>query len=450
MDIVAGEKERGSLETLLTTAATRAEIVAAKQLAILSVALFITLTQVVNLLLYVTFRLIELPQNFVIDAPPRTVLTLLLLFVPVAAFIASVLLMISAYAKSYKEAQMYFMPVYLLSLVPSLASTLPGISLRSAIVVVPLANVSVAVREILVGKFDWPMIGVAFVAMSVAAAAMVRNSAKMLSKERLIVSGESDLALLEKGPDLFPRHVWRLYALMLVVIFVVAANVPQLQSFRRQVLFNVVLVMLGGSLLMIRAYGLSFRRALALRPVKPVVWLATLILIPSAHLVAIAFFRMADLVLPVPRQVLEQFSRQLLPETLPLWQLVLFISILPGICEEAAFRGVMLHGLRKKFRPAVLAIVVGIVFGFYHISLFRILPTAVLGIILSALALLTGSIFPCILLHAGNNALALLAERQGFPLASLEWWVYAGAAIVFALGFYLIYRNRTPYPDLRS
>ena len=77
--------------------------------------------------------------------------------------------MISAYAKSYKEAQLYFFPVYLVSLFPSVAGVLPGIRLRSAVVAVPLANVSVAVKEIMVDKFDWPMIGVAFAAMTGAA-----------------------------------------------------------------------------------------------------------------------------------------------------------------------------------------------------------------------------------------------------------------------------------------
>ena len=133
MDIISGEKERGTLETLLTTAAGRSEIVAAKQLAITSVALVITLIQGLNFLLYIQLKVIALPKDFDLQLPTGMALTLLLLFIPLAATIASILLMISAYAKSYKESQMYFFPVYLLSLIPSLASMMPGLSLRSAI-----------------------------------------------------------------------------------------------------------------------------------------------------------------------------------------------------------------------------------------------------------------------------------------------------------------------------
>src|SRR2546423_1597321 len=162
MDIISGEKERGTLETLLTTAVGRSEIVAAKQLAITSVGLVITLLQGLNFLLYIKLRVIDLPKDFDLQLSTGMALTLLLLFIPLAATIASVLLMISAYAKSYKESQMYFFPVYLLSLIPSLASMMPGISLRSAIAFVPLANVSVAAREILMGRPDILMIAVTF------------------------------------------------------------------------------------------------------------------------------------------------------------------------------------------------------------------------------------------------------------------------------------------------
>ena len=125
MDIIAGEKERGSLETLLTTAAGRGEIVAAKQLAIFIVGLVSTLIQLANMAC-LAFRIVKLPQDYIYNAPPLVIATLLALFIPVAAFIASVLLMISAYAKSYKEAQLYFFPVYLVSLSPSVRPSCPA------------------------------------------------------------------------------------------------------------------------------------------------------------------------------------------------------------------------------------------------------------------------------------------------------------------------------------
>ncbi len=449
MDIIAGEKERGSLETILTTAVTRSEVVTAKQLTILAVALVITVIQIAELLVFVTFKAIALPRGFVIEIPPVAIVTLLLLFVPVAAFISSVLLMLSAYAKSYKEAQLYFFPVYLLFWIPSLAGVLPGIALRSAIAVVPLANVSVAVREIMVGKFDWLMLSIVFIAMSAAALWTMRAAAKMLDEERLVTASESDAADLAGGADLFPKRVLRWYALLGVIMFVVAANVPQLATFRKQILFNELAIFLGGSLLMLRVYRLDIKQAWSLRLPKAAIWPAVLLLIPAANVMVVGIFRLADVFIPVPTQILEQFAESIMPKELSAWQMILFLAILPGICEELAFRGTLLYGLRRRARPAVLAIVVGIIFGFFHVSYFRIIPTGVLGIVLTTLALLTGSIFPCMVLHIGNNAFSYFASMQRLPIGKLGWWAYLVAAAVFAGCIYVIYRNRTPYPGLR-
>jgi sodium transport system permease protein len=179
------------------------------------------------------------------------------------------------------------------------------------------------------------------------------------------------------------------------------------------------------------------------------VWLAVLIIIPSGMLTGSGVFRLANLLVPVPSEVLEQFSREILPEGVPFWQVILLASVLPGLCEEIAFRGTLLHGLRRRFRPVTLALVVGLIFGLFHVSLFRIVPTAFLGVVLTAMALLTGSIFPGMVAHAGNNAFALWIGVTGRSAGVFDWWVYGVAALALVGGFAILYRVRTPYPDLR-
>ncbi len=448
IDSIAGEKERGSLETLLSTAAGRVEIVAAKQILILAVALFIAGIQVANLLVYVTLNIIELPKEWILELPPAVCFTLLALFIPFAAFVASALLLLSAYAKTYKEAQLYFFPVSLVCMIPSLAAVLPGISLRSAIAAVPIANVSVAVREIMVGKFDWPMIGVTLAVMTLAAGLTIRAAARMLTQEQLITANEMDAGVFTGGPSLFPGHVLRWFAVMGAVMFAAALNLPQLSTLQGQMIFNELVLFLGASMLMIRWYRLDPREALALRPVRPMVWIAVLVAIPSGSLTASGVFRLAGLIFPMPDRILEQFAREILPPGMPVWQLIFFVAVLPGLCEEIAFRGLLLHGLRRKFRPVTLTLVVGFIFGLFHVALFRILPTAFMGVALTAMALLTGSIFPGMVAHMGNNALALLAGTQGISLGTLDWWVYAFGAGFFALSFVILYHHRTPYPGL--
>src|SRR5262249_37237759 len=317
---------RGTLETLLTTAAGRSEIVAAKQLAITSVALVITLIQGLNFLLYIRLKVIALPKDFDFQLPTGMALTLLLLFIPLAGTIASVLLMISAYAKSYKESQMYFFPVYLLSLIPSLASMMPGLSLRSAIAFVPLANVSVAAREIMVGRPDAPMIAVTFGVMLCTAAFLMRASARMLTREDLIVPAHFEAAEFLGGPALFQKRILRWFALMWVITFAAASNIPALANFRRQLIFNEIVVLLGAVLLIIWTYRLNPREVLSLKPVKPAVWLAILFSIPSGYVTALGVFRIVNTVIPAPQQLLDRFSQDVIPKGMPAWQLLLYVA----------------------------------------------------------------------------------------------------------------------------
>src|SRR5262249_3928489 len=139
-DSIAGEKERGTLETILSTAVNRMEILAAKGLVILAIALLITVIQVGNLLVYAGFRLLPVPPDLTAAVSPGVAALLVLLFLPVAALAASALLLISGFARTYREAQMYFVPALLIGLVPAVVPFLPGVPLRSILVLVPVAN----------------------------------------------------------------------------------------------------------------------------------------------------------------------------------------------------------------------------------------------------------------------------------------------------------------------
>jgi membrane protease YdiL (CAAX protease family) len=188
---------------------------------------------------------------------------------------------------------------------------------------------------------------------------------------------------------------------------------------------------------------------LALRAPKPVIWLAVLVAIPGGLLSGIGLFRLANVFVPVPPEMVEAFSELVTPGDIPFVQLLLFVALMPGCFEEIAFRGMLLHGLHRRLHPPALALVVGVTFGFFHFALFRLAPTAFLGVLLAAVTMLTGSIFPAMLWHAGNNALALVAARRQVPLAELDATSYVAGAVLLAAAFWVIWRNRTPYPGLR-
>lgn len=451
-DAIAGEKERGTLETLLTTAARRSDIVRAKMAAIIAVGLAVAVINVVNLLFYLVVGVLDLPTSLEVALGPVDLVLLLLLLIPVTVLVAAALLLLSGVSKSYKEFQINFFPVFLAFLVPSIAAALPGIELRSAVALVPVAGVAVAVREILVGVRDFPALLVAFLSTGVLAAVMAGRTERALSTERLISHSDLDAADLTGGAALFPRHVFRWFLGLWVTLFVASLWFVAEMDIRGQVAVNLVGIFLGGSLLMIWRYRLPVREAFALRMPRAAAWPAVVIGAPSALVLGIGLSELVSRYLfPVPREVLEGFGQALVGPDLPLWQIVFFLAVMPGVLEELAFRGVLLHGLSRRLRPWAVALAVGAIFGMFHMSLFRLVPTAWLGVVMTAVVLLTGSVYPAMLWHFLNNAIAIVpAQQEWLPESfEVEPWMTAFAAVGFVVSFWILWRTRTPYPGLR-
>ncbi|MDE2772931.1 MAG: ABC transporter permease subunit [Gemmatimonadota bacterium] len=450
VDAISGEKERGTLETLLTTAARRAEIVNAKQLAVATVGVAVTLVNLANLLAYVVLGLIELPDSFTVSLAPASLVVLLMLFLPVTVLVSSSLLLLSGRSKSYKEYQLYFPFLLLIFLALAAAAALPGMDLRSAIALVPVVGVGVAVREVMVGELDWPFLMVAFASTGIAAWGAAWLTERTLSTERLISGAELDRADLVGGPALFPRRVLRWFGVLWAILLVTSLWSGPSLGLREQVLFNIVGVLFVGSLLMVRSYRLDPRAAFALRGPPPVAWATVLIGAPAALVTGIGLAELFRRFVPVPDEVIRSFAQFLAAGDLPVWQIALFLAVIPGVFEELVFRGVLVHGLIRRLRPVPLALTAGVVFGFFHLSLWRIVPTAYLGVLLTAVVLLTGSVYPAMLWHALYNALGILPVRMGWVSQDfdLPLWSYPLGVAALGVAFLVLWNARRPYPGL--
>jgi membrane protease YdiL (CAAX protease family) len=100
---------------------------------------------------------------------------------------------------------------------------------------------------------------------------------------------------------------------------------------------------------------------------------------------------------------------------------VLVWGLAPGLGEELFFRGAVLSGLRRDLPAGKVIAWQAFLFGAVHASLYRFLPTALLGALLAALTLRARSLVPAVLLHAGYNALAVLAGRGELELPAWTW-----------------------------
>ena len=113
---------------------------------------------------------------------------------------------------------------------------------------------------------------------------------------------------------------------------------------------------------------------------------------------------------------------------------LLLFAVSPGICEELLWRGTFQGELEPRRKPVMTVILVALFFGLFHQSIYRIVPTGLLGGVLALVRYRTGSIFPCMLLHAVyNGSLCLLFQLEVWgELEDLEAMLLSPGVLVAA------------------
>ena len=157
IDLGAGEKERGSLETLLSSPATKFEITMGKLLVVSLTGLVSGLVSVLGISssLFFIDKIPEQIRATILELiNPFMITSIIILMIPIAIFFASMLLSISFYARSFKEAQSLMGPLNIVIIVPLFLSLGPGMEMDHSTALMPLINVGLLTKEILAGSVE--------------------------------------------------------------------------------------------------------------------------------------------------------------------------------------------------------------------------------------------------------------------------------------------------------
>jgi sodium transport system permease protein len=195
MDLTAGEKERGTMETILSSPISRLDLVLGKFFLVLTASLVTAALSVLSM--GVSFWGMRQLKAFDVSKNPdaagmqvhigyAAVFSVFLMAVPLAVLFSAGLITISLFAKSYKEAQSYVSPLMILVIVPAVAAMLPGVELTGKLALVPILNVSLLCKELVTGTYHWNFIALIFLSTSVYAAAALFLAVKMFQREDVL------------------------------------------------------------------------------------------------------------------------------------------------------------------------------------------------------------------------------------------------------------------------
>ena len=194
MDLTAGEKERGTIETILCSPVSRTHLVLGKFLMVLTASVATAVLSVISMIVSfgVGKKMLQGVANGAADTvlqitmTGKAVISVFTMVLPLAVLFSAALLAIALFAKSYKEAQSYISPLMIVVVLPAVAAVLPGVELNTALALVPVLNTSLVSKEIMTGTYHWKYIALIFASSSIYAAGAIAIAVKLFQREDVL------------------------------------------------------------------------------------------------------------------------------------------------------------------------------------------------------------------------------------------------------------------------
>ncbi len=486
VDLCAGEKERGTLETLLVSPAQRREIVWGKLLTVMTFSVMTALLNLGSMGLTGKFVLAQFQQvsafsgESALAMPPMISLVwMVLALLPVSALFSALCLACAAFARSTKEGQYYLMPLLLVIMPLMMLPLSPGVELTLGNSLIPVTGVVLLLRSLIEGQYlealpyIIPVFGITFICCLLA----IRWAEEQFQSESILFRESERLDLgrwlvhLVRDRSETPTFAQGAVCSGLILILIFFMNVAMSSMatgdidfrffFQTTFVLQVVCIALP-AVFMALLFTSKRKKTLLLDH-----WPRWQLLVAAALLAL--FVRPLGLSLaegiqylyPVSSEMESQLGEMghLLKSAPNAWLPFLLIAILPAFCEEIAFRGFVLSGLRRVGHKWWAIGLSSVAFGLVHPILQQQIAAAAVGMVLGYLAVQTGSLLVCMVFHAMYNGLVLviseMSQQVNGSLANPQLsWLFQGEAkfqpwvlVVSAMGTIaiLVWLHRLPY-----
>jgi sodium transport system permease protein len=444
IDLGAGEKERGTMETLLICPATRAEIVMGK---FFTVMLFSVSTALLNLgSMGLTGQymvsLIDGSGNSRLSDmafPPLASLAwLVVLLIPLAALFSAICLALALFARSSKEGQHYLTPLLMVTMGLTVFCLSPAVEITPFYSIVPIVNVALLLKGLLLAPLNaaplyvymipvlLSSIGYSLLALWWAIEMFANERVLFRESERFELRLWFKQLMRQKGPT--PSFAEGGFCFMVIMFLQFGAMRfmrPDLSA--GNLATSMMKLLVTQQFAIIAAPALIMAFVLTTRPFKTL-----RIRIPNWKIMATALvlpFVLHPLTVELQASM-NQWFFPALPESItnvmammgdkdiPLWIVLSVFALAPAICEELAFRGFILSGFERSRQKRVAIALSALVFGIMHMIPQQVFNAALLGLVLGLIAVRGRSLLPCIAFHFIYNSLAVLHGRFGTTITT--------------------------------
>lgn len=465
IDATTGEKERGTLETLLTLPVTNFQMIMSKYIAVSLFACVTAVLSLVSLGASVVFLVNSVSDglseefagigfSMILSWMP----VLLLVMIVTALLITAFSMIFCVFAKSFKEANNYITPVMLIVMFASMAGMLPSVELNYKTALIPIVNVSLLIKQVMAQQMNLALAGITIGINFCYSVLVVWILAKMYDSENILFAdGFQSFKLFEKRSEIKKGTVPKMGDLILSVVVLLLlvlylGTAATAKSVFGGTVVNQILI-LAMPLLLVWYMKSDIKKLFSLKVPKIKDILGGLILYVGVYAIMLVVSYVLVLIFPESAENTQMTFDLMMEQSFVL--VVLVMAVMPAIGEELYFRGLMFGSMRYRYKAVWAIVVSSVIFGAFHLSIVKILPTGMLGACFAYITYTSGSIYIGMFLHFFNNLMSAVAMKYPEQMEKIlpilmktefrtsDILLLLGVGIIcITAGIYVLKRNR--------
>ncbi len=427
IDATAGEKERGTLETLLTLPIGNMELIMSKFFSVATVAVVSVFINVLSMggiaaYLYATIHALSKGAGeFRLGSFVPAIIISFICIIAFALFMSALVMCVCAFAKSFKEANNYITPLTLVVILTGYIGFIPNIELTAKTALIPVANICLLMKNLLVFKYDFTLILMVLLSNIIYAFIAVWFLGKIYNSESILFGeSASGIKLFERRKNIKKGSLPTIQEslLILIVALLLMVYVGGIMSLSEPLMGVILPQFFIGVLPVLACIYIKGNPKVifGLRLPKGRDIIGAFFLYLGLGSFTLLLSNLLGYLFPESSQGLNEEYLKLL-DGVSFVPALLLIAFVPAVCEELLFRGYMLTAFRQKMDVSKAVFFVSVLFGISHMSLIKLIPTAFLGAGLAYAMYRSKSIFASAMMHFLNNAFSVFVLYYGDRIA---------------------------------
>lgn len=453
IDVTAGEKERGTLETLLTLPVTNFEMIMSKFLAVSTIACASAVLNIFSMagamafLVTSSFSAAAEDLNIAIDFQnfiPGILFTIVVMMF-FALLVTAVCMCTCVFAKNFKEANNYITPVMLVFMFGSYAPMLPDLELTVQTAAIPIVNVALMVEGLFQFNYNYGLFAIVLFSNVAYSLLAIMVLGKIYNSEAVLFSeGLSGVKIFSKRSEMKEKQmpgvgdVVLLLCVVLLLSFYVGSYAQIKWGFGGLAIQQAIILI--APLFYAWYMKADAKKLFSIQKIKPLQLIGSLCIGIAVFVGALIVGALLVPVFPESAENLSGLDAMLLEQ--PVYLLVLVMAVMPAIGEELLFRGFLMGTLKHKYKAWITIAVTTFIFAAFHMSLIKLFTIGVVGLGLTWVTYKTGSIVASICVHFLNNFMSVLISVYPEQIQKVVPALFKdhlnGADIVILLGTVLV------------